>query len=56
MVERFKLTARSGATPSQVPDGVIARAEAHNLDELGKRVQAVDGITRTLTCPVVHLP
>jgi DNA-binding Lrp family transcriptional regulator len=38
---------------------VIVRAEAHNLDELGKlvvaRVQAVDGIARTLTCPVVHL-
>ena len=38
---------------------VIARAEARNLDELGKlvvaRVQAVDGITRTLTCPVVRL-
>jgi hypothetical protein len=30
-----------------------------DIDELGKlvvaRVQAVDGITRTLTCPVVHL-
>ena len=29
------------------------------IDELGKlvvaRIQAVDGITRTLTCPVVHL-
>jgi DNA-binding Lrp family transcriptional regulator len=41
------------------PYDVIARAEAHNLDELGKlvvaRVQAVDGITRTLTCPVVRL-
>ena len=41
------------------PFDVIARAEARNLDELGKlvvaRVQAVDGITRTLTCPVVHL-
>jgi hypothetical protein len=37
---------------------VIARVEARNLDELGKlvvaRVQAVDGITRTLTCPVVR--
>jgi hypothetical protein len=37
----------------------IARAKARNIDELGKlvvaRVQAVDGITRTLTCPVVHL-
>jgi hypothetical protein len=38
---------------------VIVRAEARNLDELGKlvvaRVQSVDGITRTLTCPVVQL-
>ncbi|MGN6524454.1 MAG: Lrp/AsnC family transcriptional regulator, partial [Actinomycetes bacterium] len=29
------------------------------VDELGKlvvaKVQGVDGITRTLTCPVVHL-
>jgi DNA-binding Lrp family transcriptional regulator len=41
------------------PYDVIARAEARNLDELGKlvvaRVQAVNGITRTLTCPVVRL-
>jgi len=41
------------------PYDVIARAEARNLDELGKlvvrRVQDVPGITRTLTCPVVHL-
>ena len=41
------------------PYDVIVRAEARNLDEFGKlvvaRVQAVDGITRTLTCPVVHL-
>jgi DNA-binding Lrp family transcriptional regulator len=41
------------------PYDVIARAEARNLDELGRlvvaRVQAIDGITRTLTCPVVRL-
>jgi DNA-binding Lrp family transcriptional regulator len=41
------------------PYDVIVRAEANTVDELGKlvvaRVQAVDGITRTLTCPVVHL-
>ena len=41
------------------PYDVIVRAEARNLDELGQlvvaRVQAVDGITRTLTCPIVHL-
>ena len=41
------------------PYDVIVRAEAHNIDELGQlvvaQVQAVDGITRTLTCPVVYL-
>jgi DNA-binding Lrp family transcriptional regulator len=41
------------------PYDVIVRAEASNVDELGKlvvaRVQAVPGITRTLTCPVVHI-
>ncbi|CAO5229274.1 MULTISPECIES: Lrp/AsnC family transcriptional regulator [unclassified Frankia] len=40
------------------PYDVIVRAEAPTVDDLGKmvmsRVQAVDGITRTLTCPVVH--
>jgi len=41
------------------PYDVIVRAEARNVDDLGKlvvaKIQAVDGITRTLTCPVVHL-
>ena len=41
------------------PYDVIVRAEAESVDELGKlvvaKVQSVDGITRTLTCPVVHL-
>jgi DNA-binding Lrp family transcriptional regulator len=41
------------------PYDVIVRAEADTMDELGKlvvaKVQAVSGITRTLTCPVVHL-
>jgi DNA-binding Lrp family transcriptional regulator len=41
------------------PYDVIARAEAGSVDELGKmvvsKVQMIDGITRTLTCPVVHL-
>jgi DNA-binding Lrp family transcriptional regulator len=41
------------------PYDVIVRAEAGNIDELGQlvvaRVQAVNGITRTLTCPIVHL-
>jgi DNA-binding Lrp family transcriptional regulator len=41
------------------PYDVIVRAEAATVDELGKlvvaNVQTVPGITRTLTCPVVHL-
>ena len=41
------------------PYDVIVRAEAKNVDDLGKlvvaRIQGVEGITRTLTCPVVHL-
>ena len=41
------------------PYDVIARAEAPTVDDLGKmvvsKVQMIDGITRTLTCTVVHL-
>ena len=41
------------------PYDVIVHAEAENVDELGRMVvasvQAVPGITRTLTCPVVRL-
>ena len=41
------------------PYDVIVRAEARTMDDLGKlvvaRIQAVGGITRTLTCPVVNL-
>ncbi len=41
------------------PYDVIARAEADSVDDLGRmvvsRVQSIEGITRTLTCPVVNL-
>jgi DNA-binding Lrp family transcriptional regulator len=41
------------------PYDVIVRAQATTMDELGRlvvaRVQGVSGITRTLTCPVVHI-
>lgn len=41
------------------PYDVIVRASAEDVDQLGKlvvaKVQAIDGITRTLTCPVVNL-
>jgi DNA-binding Lrp family transcriptional regulator len=41
------------------PYDVIVRAEATSVDELGRmivsRVQMIEGITRTVTCEVVHL-
>ncbi len=41
------------------PYDVIVRADAADIDGLGKlivaKVQAVGGVNRTLTCPVVHL-
>jgi DNA-binding Lrp family transcriptional regulator len=52
----------SGVTEAEDVTGpydVIVRAEADGVDDLGKlvvaRIQAIEGITRTLTCPVVHL-
>jgi DNA-binding Lrp family transcriptional regulator len=51
-----------GVTSAEVVTGpydVIALAEARNLDELARlvvgKVQATEGITRTLTCPMVRL-
>ncbi|MCJ7671824.1 MAG: Lrp/AsnC ligand binding domain-containing protein [Acidimicrobiia bacterium] len=41
------------------PYDVIVRTEAPSLDDLGKlvvsKIQSVEGITRTFTCPVVNL-
>lgn len=41
------------------PYDVIVQASADSVDELGKmvvsRVQLIEGITRTLTCPVITL-
>ena len=41
------------------PYDVIAKTSADTMDDLGKmvvsKVQLIDGITRTLTCPVVNL-
>ena len=45
--------------PVTGPYDVIARGEASDLDELAKSVvmpiQSVEGVTRTLTCPVLTL-
>lgn len=41
------------------PYDVVVKASADDVDSLGKlvvaRIQGIEGITRTLTCPVVHL-
>ena len=41
------------------PYDVIVRASAADMDGLGQlvvaRIQSVEGVTRTLTCPVVEL-
>lgn len=41
------------------PYDVIVKATADDVDALGKlvvaRIQGIEGITRTLTCPVVNL-
>ena len=41
------------------PYDVIVQASAANVDELGRLVvsalQAIPGITRTLTCPIINL-
>ncbi len=41
------------------PYDVVVRAESESVDDLGRmvvsRIQMVEGITRTLTCPVVNL-
>jgi DNA-binding Lrp family transcriptional regulator len=41
------------------PYDVIARVEARDLDEIAKlvvtKIQTLEGVTRTITCQVVHL-
>ena len=51
-----------GVTEAYVVTGpydVIVRVEADSLDELGQmvasRIQAVEGVSRTLTCPILSL-
>jgi DNA-binding Lrp family transcriptional regulator len=41
------------------PYDVLARAEGTSLDDLTRsvtvKIQEIDGVVRTLTCPIVHL-
>jgi DNA-binding Lrp family transcriptional regulator len=57
-----KVAGVSGVTMAEDVTGpydVIARVEARTVDELGKlviaKIQDVPGITRTLTCTIVHV-
>jgi DNA-binding Lrp family transcriptional regulator len=52
----------SNVTSANVVSGpydVVARVTAPDMDSLGKltatKIQAAGGVTRTLTCPVIHL-
>jgi DNA-binding Lrp family transcriptional regulator len=58
-VEVAKIDGVDAAEDVTGPYDVIVRAKANDVDELGRmvvaKIQAVDGIDRTLTCPVVHL-
>ena len=52
----------SGVTQAEDVTGpydVIVRAEASSVDDLGRmvvsQIQLIEGITRTVTCPVVNL-
>ena len=57
--EISKITGVVSAEDVTGPYDVLVRAEAEDVDQLGQlvvaQVQGVNGITRTLTCPVVHL-
>lgn len=54
-----KITGVTQADDVTGPYDVIVRAESDNVDELGRmvvaQIQGVTGITRTLTCPIVHI-
>ena len=57
-----QVSAIDGVTSAEEVTGhydVIVRAEAGSIDDLGRmvvsQIQLVEGITRTVTCPVVNL-
>ncbi len=57
-----QISSIDGVTSSEAVTGpydAVVHAKSEDVDSLGKlvvaKIQAVDGITRTLTCPVVKL-
>jgi DNA-binding Lrp family transcriptional regulator len=59
MAQVRRLPGVSAADGIAGPYDVIARAEADTIDALGRfvisQVQSIEGVTRTLTCPIVAL-
>ncbi len=57
--EISRLNGVTSADDVSGPYDVIVRVNANDMDSLGKlvveNIQAVEGITRTLTCPIVEL-
>lgn len=56
------ISALDGVSSAEVVTGpydMLVRVQADNVDALGKlvvsRIQLVEGVTRTVTCPIVHL-
>lgn len=49
----------TSADPVTGPYDAVVRAQADDVDSLGKlvvaQIQAANGITRTLTCPIIKL-
>jgi DNA-binding Lrp family transcriptional regulator len=57
--EVAKIVGTGSAVPVAGPYDIIAIVEAASIDDLGtmvvSRIQGVKGVTRTLTCTVVHI-
>jgi DNA-binding Lrp family transcriptional regulator len=59
VVEVREIPAVTGAVVVMGPYDVLAHVAATDVDLLGKlsvsEIQAVNGVSRTVTCPVMHL-
>ena len=58
-MEMGKIDGVKAAQPVTGPYDAVVHAVAEDVDSLGKlvvaKIQSIEGITRTLTCPVVRL-
>ncbi|MFH1330406.1 MAG: Lrp/AsnC ligand binding domain-containing protein [Actinomycetota bacterium] len=57
--EASRITRVASAAVIAGPYDMIVRVVAEDVDSLGRlvvsKIQAIDGVTRTLTCPTLHL-